>query len=75
MSEKLTPNDIAIAAAQGVAIALNARKHKVSAVQDELLYPIHHVICGIPQYMFDVPVTQGVDGVYSVGNAVQTAER
>ncbi|MGC1550262.1 MAG: hypothetical protein WA777_17215 [Rhodanobacter sp.] len=71
MSEKLSPNDIAIAAAQGVAIALNARKHKASAVKDELVYPIHHIICGIPQHMFEVSITQGADGIHSVGNAVQ----
>jgi hypothetical protein len=71
MAEKLSPNDIAMAAAQGVAIALNARKLKANAVGDELVYPIHHIICGIPQYMFDVAITQGTDGNFSPSKAVQ----
>jgi hypothetical protein len=71
MAEKLSPNDIAHAAAQGVAIALNARKLKASAVHDELTYPFHHIICGIPQYMFEVAISQGPDGSVSVGKAVQ----
>jgi hypothetical protein len=75
MAEKLSPNDIAIAAAQGVAIALNARKLKASAVGDELVYPIHHIICGIPQYMYDVAIAQGPDGGFSAGKAVQVTER
>jgi hypothetical protein len=74
MSDKLAPNDIALAAARGVAIALDARKHKPSAVQDELVYPVHRIICGIPQHMFEVAVTQGPDGSHSVGNAVKTSE-
>jgi hypothetical protein len=75
MAEKLSPNDLAAAAAQGVAIALNARKAKAHAVTDELLYPLHHVICGIPQYMYEVAITQGADGNFSAGKAVQTTER
>jgi hypothetical protein len=75
MAEKLSPNDIAIAAAQGVAIALNARKLKANAPNEELAYPFRHIICGIPQYMYDVAIAQGPDGNFSVGKAVQTTEQ
>ena len=74
MSDKLAPNDIALAAARGVAIALDARKHKPGAVKEELVYPVHRIICGIPQHMFEVDVTQAADGTHSVGNVVQAKE-
>jgi hypothetical protein len=75
MAEKLHPSDLAAAAAQGVAIALNARKLKGDAVKEELLFSLHHVICGIPQYLYDVTITQGEDGRFSAGSPVQTTER
>lgn len=71
MAEKLSPHDLAQAAAQGVAIALNARKLKSGAIHEEFTSPFHHIICGIPQYMFEVSISQGPDGSVSVGRAQQ----
>lgn len=75
MAEKLSPNDIAQAAAQGVAIALNARKLKSGAIHEEFTTPFHRIICGIPQYMFEVGISQNADGSVAVSKAQQIQEQ
>ena len=66
MSEVLTPKEIASAAAQGVAIALGARKPRPGAVKEELFIP-PRIICGIPPAIFEVELTPNPSGGFSSG--------
>jgi hypothetical protein len=73
MSEPLSPRDIAVAAAQGVAIALNARSSKGGAAaapapdiaENYIRKPI---ICGMPTVLFEVFLKADSTGVLGVGN-------
>jgi len=60
MSE-LTPKELAAAAAQGVAIALNARGAKPGAKEEKFVLP-HRIICGIPQHLYEVGFTPSPGG-------------
>jgi hypothetical protein len=73
MSEALTPKEIARAASQGVAIALNARKPKSHATTEALFVP-PHLICGIPPVIFEVALKADSAGVYSPGEPIATKE-
>jgi hypothetical protein len=73
MSEALTPKEIARAASQGVAIALNARKPKPHANTEELFIP-PHLICGIPPAIFEVALKADSAGLYSAGEPTATKE-
>jgi hypothetical protein len=69
MSGALTPKDIAIAAAQGVAIALNARKQKPGAAKDEFVFR-PPLVCGIPPAIFEVDIKPDTSGTYTLGGIV-----
>lgn len=71
MSEALNPKEIARAAAQGVAIALNARSAAPGAVKDALFVP-PHLICGIPPVIFEVALKPDSAGVYTPGEPTPT---
>lgn len=73
MSEALTPKEIARAASQGVAIAVNARKPKPHANTEELFIP-PHLICGIPPAIFEVALKADSAGLYSAGEPTATKE-
>jgi hypothetical protein len=68
MSEALNPEEIAFAAAQGVAIALNARKPKPGEEREEVTP--RHIICGIPPVLFDVTLIDDGRGSYGVGGLI-----
>ena len=70
MSETLTPKELAAAAAQGVAIALNARKPK-SGVKEEFLLPHRIIVCGIPPALFDVHLVADQAGQVTAGTMTQ----
>lgn len=65
MSQQLTPKDFALAAAQGVAIALNARGGEAKSEALRTVLP-PRIICGIPPVIFEVQLTD-VNGVISTG--------
>jgi hypothetical protein len=69
MSGALTPKEIAIAAAQGVAIALSARKPKPGAPTEELFFR-PPLVCGIPPAIFEVDIKPNPDGTYTLGGIV-----
>jgi len=63
MSQALTPKDLALAAAQGVAIALNARKTQPGAATEEFFRP--PLICGIPPAIFEVDIKPDANGLFA----------
>ena len=73
MSQALTPKEIARAAAQGVAIALNARKGAPAAAKEErFIQP--HLICGIPPVIFEVAFNADPAGEFSPSEPTATKE-
>ena len=68
MSQALTPKGLALAAAQGVAIALTARKAQPGASTEVFLRPT--IICGIPTVIFEVDLQPNNDGVFVPGPIV-----
>jgi hypothetical protein len=68
----LAPKEIAAAAAQGVVVALNARKSNPAAPKEDLVRP-PHLICGIPPDLFEVAF-QGPAGSYTVGAITPTRQ-
>ncbi len=72
MSETLTPKELAMAAAQGVAIALNARR--AAAAKEEFFHrPI--IICGIPQEIYEVPLELDEGGLVTpAGGGIRPAQ-
>jgi hypothetical protein len=68
MSQALTPKELALAAAQGVAIALTARKAQPGASTEEFIRP--PLICGYPREMFEVPIEADDKGVFAPGPIV-----
>ncbi len=66
MSQALSPKEIAKAAAQGVAIALSARKPAPGGVKEDFYIP-PYLICGIPPYIFEVALTPDQAGGFSSG--------
>jgi hypothetical protein len=58
---------IAMAAAQGVAIALSHR----GTPKEEFFIP-PHIICGIPPFIFEVPLRADAEGKVVTGSAVQS---
>ena len=71
MSEALNPKEIARAAAQGVAIALNARSASPGAAKEALFLP-PHIICGIPPAIFEVSLKPDSAGVYAPSEPTPT---
>jgi hypothetical protein len=67
MSQSLTPEELAKAAAQGVAIALNARKPKHGGATEEFLWR-PPLVCGIPPAIFYVDIQPDSDGNYAPGS-------
>ncbi len=66
MSKALTAKEIASAAAEGVAIALNARKlHTEVAKEEAFRRPI--LICGIPPELFRVVYQPDESGALTPG--------
>lgn len=75
MSQALTPKEIARAAAQGVAIALNARKGASGAPKkEEALFVQRPIICGIPPVVFEVAFNANPAGELSPGEPTATRE-
>ena len=68
MSQALTPKELALAAAQGVAIAMTARKAQPGASTEAFIRPI--LICDIPTVTFEVDLLAGDDGVFVPGPIV-----
>ena len=64
MSQALTPKELALAAAQGVAIALNARKPQPGAPTEEFFFR-PPLICGIPPVIFEVDIQPDDNGVFA----------
>ena len=74
MSEALTPKEIARAAAQGVAIALHARKGAAGGPKKEELFIQRPIICGIPPAIFEVAFNPNPAGELSPGEPAATKE-
>lgn len=74
MSEALTPKEIARAAAQGVAIALNARKGEHGGPKKGELFLQRPIICGIPPVIFEVAFNRNTAGELSAGEPTATRE-
>jgi hypothetical protein len=70
MSEALNPKEIAMAAAQGVAIALNARKPKTGGNIEEFYTLPHRIVCGIPPILFEATLLDDGRGSYSIGGLI-----
>jgi hypothetical protein len=68
MSQALTPKELALAAAQGVAIALTARKAQPGASTEEFIRP--PFICGIPPAIFQVDIKPDDNGTFAPGPIV-----
>jgi hypothetical protein len=66
MAEALNPKEIAMAAAQGVAIALSARTAKTGGGKDELYKP-PRLICGIPPVLYAIDFAPDGQGGFTPG--------
>lgn len=69
MAESLSHKELARFAAQGVAIALEARQEGARAAYRGP----NHIICGIPPYLYKVDLVGEQEGTVRVGNIQEHA--
>jgi hypothetical protein len=64
---KLEAHHLAVAAGQGVAIALSRRPQQS---RQEFHFP-PHIICGLPKYLYEVVLQADAEGAVSVKSVVE----